>query len=71
MPRQARVVVPGLPHHIIQRGNRRQGKIGKVPGTKGQEFFDSRVFVGLLDWGVLVITPTAARDYQAAVRVWV
>lgn len=24
MPRIARVVVPGLPHHIIQRGNRRQ-----------------------------------------------
>jgi putative transposase len=24
MPRIARVVVPGLPHHITQRGNRRQ-----------------------------------------------
>ena len=24
MPRQARVVVPGLPHHVTQRGNRRQ-----------------------------------------------
>ena len=24
MPRLARVVVPGLPHHITQRGNRRQ-----------------------------------------------
>lgn len=24
MPRSARVVVPGLPHHVIQRGNRRQ-----------------------------------------------
>jgi putative transposase len=24
MPRTARVVVPGLPHHVIQRGNRRQ-----------------------------------------------
>ncbi len=24
MPRLARVVVPGLPHHIIQRGNRRE-----------------------------------------------
>jgi len=24
MPRIARVVIPGLPHHIIQRGNRRQ-----------------------------------------------
>ena len=24
MPRFARVVVPGCPHHLIQRGNRRQ-----------------------------------------------
>jgi putative transposase len=24
MPRIARVVIPGIPHHIIQRGNRRQ-----------------------------------------------
>jgi putative transposase len=24
MARLARVVIPGLPHHIIQRGNRRQ-----------------------------------------------
>jgi len=24
MPRMARVVIPGIPHHIIQRGNRRQ-----------------------------------------------
>ena len=24
MSRTARLVVPGLPHHVIQRGNRRQ-----------------------------------------------
>ena len=24
MPRLARIVVPGLPHHIIQRGNNKQ-----------------------------------------------
>ncbi|MGB5735545.1 MAG: transposase, partial [Thiohalocapsa sp.] len=24
MARRARVVVPGLPHHVTQRGNRRQ-----------------------------------------------
>jgi len=24
MPRSARIVVPGLPHHITQRGNRKQ-----------------------------------------------
>lgn len=24
MPRQSRVVIPGIPHHITQRGNRRQ-----------------------------------------------
>ena len=25
VPRQARVVIPGLPHHIAQRGNRGEG----------------------------------------------
>ena len=24
MPRSARIVIPGLPHHVTQRGNRRQ-----------------------------------------------
>lgn len=24
MARQARVVIPGVPHHVTQRGNRRQ-----------------------------------------------
>jgi putative transposase len=24
MPRSARVVIPGAPHHVVQRGNRRQ-----------------------------------------------
>jgi REP element-mobilizing transposase RayT len=24
MPRQARVIVPGFPHHIVQRGHHRQ-----------------------------------------------
>lgn len=24
MPRRARLVVPGIPHHVTQRGNRRQ-----------------------------------------------
>jgi putative transposase len=24
MPRMARVIVPGLPHHVTQRGNRRE-----------------------------------------------
>ncbi len=24
MPRQARVIVPGLPHHIVQRSHNRQ-----------------------------------------------
>ena len=25
MPRMARIVVPGAPHHVTQRGNRRPG----------------------------------------------
>ena len=24
MPRQPRLVIPDLPHHVVQRGNRRQ-----------------------------------------------
>jgi hypothetical protein len=24
MPRAARIVIPGVPHHVIQRGNRQQ-----------------------------------------------
>jgi putative transposase len=24
MPRSARIVIPGLPHHVTQRGNRRE-----------------------------------------------
>lgn len=24
MPRQARIIVPGYPHHIVQRGHNRQ-----------------------------------------------
>jgi len=42
MPRFARVVVPGCPHHLIQRGNRRQ-----------QAFFsdeDRAFFLNLLGW---------------------
>ena len=40
MPRMARLVVPGYPHHITQRGNRRQ-----------QTFFcdsDYRAYIDLL-----------------------
>lgn len=40
MPRAARIVIPGIPHHIIQRGNRRQ-----------RVFFDDenrRFYLGLL-----------------------
>lgn len=42
MPRIARVVVPGLPHHVTQRGNRRQ-----------KTFFtpdNYRVYLALLRW---------------------
>ena len=30
MLRVARMVVPGIPHHITQRGNRQEGKTGDV-----------------------------------------
>ena len=42
MPRIARVVIPGLPHHVTQRGNRRQ-----------RTFFsgeDYRIYLSLLRW---------------------
>ena len=43
MSRMARVVVPGLPHHITQRGNRRQQTFF---GTK-----DYRAYLELMaDW---------------------
>ena len=38
MPRMARLVVPGLPHHITQRGSRRQ-----------RTFFDDADYVAYLD----------------------
>ena len=28
MFQQARFILPGYPHHVVQRGNRRQGKLG-------------------------------------------
>ena len=42
MPRIARVVVPGLPHHITQRGNRRQTTFFTAD--------DYRVYLSLLRW---------------------
>jgi putative transposase len=38
MPRSARIVVPGLPHHVTQRGNRRQ-----------ETFFDAADYTLYLD----------------------
>jgi putative transposase len=38
MARLARVVIPGLPHHITQRGNRRQ-----------QTFFNDEDYVAYLE----------------------
>ena len=34
MARLARVVVPGLPHHVTQRGNRRPGCCGSIATPK-------------------------------------
>jgi putative transposase len=38
MPRKARLVIPGYPHHVTQRGNRRQ-----------QIFFDASDYQAYLD----------------------
>ena len=40
LPRAARVVIPGVPHHVIQRGNRQQ----RIFMTQG----DCRRYVGML-----------------------
>lgn len=40
MPRRPRVVIPGLPHHITQRGNNRQAVF--------QSFKDRRLYLSLL-----------------------
>jgi hypothetical protein len=37
MPRRARVIVPGLPHHITQRGNNRQQPSGNPVETRSVE----------------------------------
>lgn len=42
MPRQARVIVPGYPHHIVQRGHNRQPdrnpSIDEAPGWSADPF---------------------------------
>jgi len=54
MARIARVVVPGLPHHITQRGNRRQ-----------QIFFADEDYLAYLD-----LMATWCRKYKVAVWAW-
>jgi putative transposase len=41
MPRSKRIVIPGLPHHIVQRGNRRMNVF--------LEDLDREVFLRMLD----------------------
>lgn len=52
MPRQARLVAEGVPHHITQRGNNRQEEIGEIgdertetepPDRRGQPLMSNHV----------------------------
>jgi putative transposase len=54
MPRVARIVVPGLPHHVVQRGNRRQ-----------QAFFHSADYERYID-----LAAEACRRTQTEVWAW-
>src|SRR5438093_658696 len=42
MPRRARVVIPGCPHHVTQRGNRRQKVFFSDSGLLNMEMRGSR-----------------------------
>ena len=52
MTRLARVVVPGVPHHITQRGNRRQRTFfsGDDYGTYGRLMAASCAACGVAIW---------------------
>lgn len=54
MPRLARAVVPGLPHHVVQRGNRRQ-----------DVFFSDEDRLKCLD----MVRESAAK-FDVAIRSW-
>jgi putative transposase len=54
MPRVARIVVPGLPHHVVQRGNRRQ-----------QTFFHSADYERYID-----LVREACRRTETEVWAW-
>ena len=51
MARLARVIAPGMPHHVTQRGNRRQ-----------QTFFDEEDFQHCLELTLAILPRRAGRD---------
>jgi len=54
MPRQARVILPDYPHHVTQRGNRRQ-----------QTFFDDEDYALYRD-----LMAAACAQFQVRCRAW-
>ena len=43
MARLPRIIVPGLPLHIIQRGNNKQATFFSADGIKGSEHLNQRI----------------------------
>jgi putative transposase len=79
MPRHARVVFPGLPHHVTQRGNHRQ----RVFFTRGDHLFyldqlEEQVRLGLIEAVAyclmpnhvhLVLVPSSATALHQALKI--
>lgn len=77
MPRMARVVVPGTPHHVTQRGNRRQRTFFRPADYRTYIRIASEAFAdaGVEVWAYclmpnhvhMIATPNGAGDLAAAV----
>jgi putative transposase len=75
MARQARIVVPGAPHHVTQRGNRRQTVIFRDEDYLAYFYFARACFAegSTQVWGYclmpshvhLIVTPAAVDDRRA------
>ncbi len=81
MARIARVVVPGLPHHVTQRGNRRQPVffgaadyrlyrrlVGQAARRAGAEIWAYCLLPNHVD---LIVAPADAADYGGQITVTV
>ena len=78
MPRMARVVIPGIAHHVTQRGNRRQRVffrkadyrrfLSLLGGYAGQHGLTVRAWCLMSNHVHLVAVPAAADSLSATLR---